>query len=111
MSKIIKREDIAREVSRRLPVSKRDALAILNSITDVMFEAQANGDTIVLRGFGTFMLKPFAGCLGRDPRSKNGDDALFEIPPHMRISFTPSEELRKRARRIPVSKEWKPRVR
>jgi len=51
----------------KLPL--RDASSITNTILDAMSEALANGDSIEIRGFGSFVVKEYGSYYGRNPKT------------------------------------------
>lgn len=52
-------------------LSAREASSIIDTILDTMSEALARGESIELRGFGTFHVKQYGAYQGRNP--KNGE--------------------------------------
>lgn len=58
-------EAVAREV--KLPIGRAEA--IVNRIFDIMSDALIRGDSIELRGFGTFTIREYMAYQGRNPRS------------------------------------------
>lgn len=51
----------------QLPV--REAASITNTIIDTMTEALGNGDSIEIRGFGSFVVKEYGSYTGRNPKT------------------------------------------
>lgn len=51
----------------KLPV--REAASITNTIIDTMTEALAGGDSIEIRGFGSFVVKEYGSYTGRNPKT------------------------------------------
>ena len=58
-------EALAEEM--QLPV--REAASITNTIIDTMTEALASGDSIEIRGFGSFVVKKYGAYTGRNPKT------------------------------------------
>jgi len=53
--------------SMQLPV--REAASITNTIINNMTEALASGDSIEIRGFGSFVVKEYGTYTGRNPKT------------------------------------------
>jgi len=51
----------------KLPV--REAASITNTIIDTMTNALAAGDSIEIRGFGSFVVKEYGSYIGRNPKT------------------------------------------
>jgi len=51
----------------QLPV--REAASITNTIIDTMTDALAGGDSIEIRGFGSFVVKEYGSYTGRNPKT------------------------------------------
>ena len=58
-------ETLAHEID--LPV--RDTAAVTKTIIGAMSEALADGDSIEIRGFGSFKIKQYGSYTGRNPKS------------------------------------------
>ena len=50
-----------------LPI--REAASITNTIIDTMSDALARGESIEIRGFGSFVVKEYASYTGRNPKT------------------------------------------
>ena len=72
----------------KLPL--RDASAIANTILDAMSDALANGDSIEIRGFGSFVVKQYGAYYGRNP--KTGDK--IKVRPKKLPFFKVGKELK-----------------
>jgi len=53
--------------SMHLPV--REAASITNTVIDRMTEALTSGDSIEIRGFGSFVVKEYGTYTGRNPKT------------------------------------------
>lgn len=50
-----------------LPI--REASSITNTLIDTMSDALASGDSIEIRGFGSFVVKEYDSYIGRNPKT------------------------------------------
>ncbi len=81
-------EALAEEM--QLPV--REAASITNTIIETMSEALANGDSIEIRGFGSFVVKEYGSYTGRNP--KTGEK--IKVEPKKLPFFKVGKDLRER---------------
>ena len=79
-------EALAQEIN--LPL--REASPITNTILDTMVDALATGDSIEIRGFGSFVVKDYGSYTGRNP--KTGDS--IKVPPNKLPFFKVGKELK-----------------
>ena len=81
-------EKLAEEIS--LPI--REAASITNTILDTMSNALAAGDSIEIRGFGSFVVKDYESYIGRNP--KTGEK--IKVAPKKLPFFKVGKDLRER---------------
>ncbi len=74
----------------QLPV--REAASITNTIIDTMSDALAKGDSIEIRGFGSFVVKKYDSYTGRNP--KTGEK--IKVAPKKLPFFKVGKDLRER---------------
>jgi len=74
----------------KLPI--RESSSIINTIIDTMTEALANGDSIEIRGFGSFVVKQYDSYIGRNP--KTGEK--IKVAPKKLPFFKVGKDLRER---------------
>ena len=79
-------EALAQEIN----LSLREASPITNTILDTMVDALAIGDSIEIRGFGSFVVKDYGSYTGRNP--KTGDS--IKVPPKKLPFFKVGKELK-----------------
>lgn len=77
-------------LAQRLGTSKAEARRLLNAYLERIGRHLAAGDSVVLRGFGTFSVKQTHTHVGRLPATTT--KAL--IPGHQRPHFRPSAKLK-----------------
>ena len=91
----MKKSDIAAHVARQASVPKATAKSAVNAVFDAVGDALARGETVTLRGFGTFAAKSREARTGRNPRTgENGAVAASRAP-----SFKAGKPLRDRLRK------------
>lgn len=74
-----------------LGVAKRVGGDIVSEFREALHRALKKGDTVSIRGFGTFKVVWRAAKRGRNPRTGE----VIEIPAHKVVKFTPSASLGK----------------
>ena len=88
----MKRSDVIRTLQVQFKnMRAKDAMAILDTVTDEMIDAIARGDRIEIRGFGTFQSRTRATKNGYNPST---GEMIF-LPAGKTILFKPSRELTK----------------
>lgn len=63
------KSELIEALSQDINVPHREAAAITNTIIDTMTEALANGESIEIRGFGSFVIKEYESYEGRNPKT------------------------------------------
>lgn len=86
------KSELIETMSQELNLPQRDANAILATILDAMTNALANGDSIEIRGFGSFMVKEYGTYYGRNP--KTGEK--IKVKPKKLPFFKVGKELKER---------------
>lgn len=81
-------EALAQEIN----IPLREASPIADTILDTMVEALAAGDSIEIRGFGSFVVKEYDSYIGRNP--KTGDS--IKVPPKKLPFFKVGKELKEK---------------
>jgi len=82
--------EIIEHLARRLAISKAEARRIVHAHLEAISRHIAAGDTVVLRGFGTFGSKRTHAHKGYLPNT----DTEALIPGHRRPFFRPSSRLK-----------------
>ena len=90
--KTLTRADLADAINRRIGLSRSEALAMVESILDMMSDALAEGENVKISGFGTFLLRDKTERLGRNPKTG------IEVPitPRRVLTFRASKMLKER---------------
>lgn len=81
-------ETLAQEID--LPI--RETSAITNTIIEQMIETLAAGDSIEIRGFGSFVVKKYHSYLGRNPKTGQ----KISVPPKKLPFFKVGKDLKER---------------
>lgn len=81
-------EALAEEIN--LPL--REASPIATTIIETMVDALAAGESIEIRGFGSFVVKEYESYVGRNP--KTGDS--IKVPPKKLPFFKVGKELKEK---------------
>ena len=84
------KKDFINSVCEKSGLKKETAEKAVDGMMQTMFDAFKSGETITLRGLGTFDVKTKTGRKGRD--IKNG--VTIDLPDARRVKFVPSAELK-----------------
>lgn len=79
-------------ISQETKLPQREACAIINTILDLMTETLADGDSIELRGFGSFVIKEYKSYQGRNPKTGQ----KIKVAPKKLPFFKVGKELKER---------------
>ncbi len=84
------RADLIEEVRQAIWISLKDSDAVICAIFDSIVRALRSGDTVEIRGFGTFGTRQRGPRIGRNPKT----GARVEVPAKRFPFFKPGKELR-----------------
>ena len=84
------KSEFVKELSSVSGLSREDALNATEGMMRVMSDAFKQGESITLRGFGTFEVKTMTGRKGRDIRKGK----TIDLPDARRVKFVPCIELK-----------------
>ena len=92
----LRKSDVSTRVATNLGGSKAQGEAALKAVLDAVQDSLANGDRVVLTGFGSFEVR---SVKARRVRPIRGGQAgtLITVPAHKRVGFTAGAELSKAA--------------
>ena len=65
----MRKSDIAAHVAGRVSLKKGQAEGAVDAVFEAIRDALADGDTVSVRGFGTFSTKSRPARMGRNPRT------------------------------------------
>ncbi len=63
------KSELIEALSQDIDIAHRDAAAITDTIIQTMTDALSTGDSIEIRGFGSFVIKHYDAYEGRNPKS------------------------------------------
>lgn len=81
--------DLAREMSNRMSIPKREALSFINAFEESLTALLRKGEPLCLQGFGTFNLWLQHERMGRNPKTGVG----CMIPSRSSVKFKPGKNL------------------
>jgi len=82
--------DIVEQIAARTGLTKTDTGLVVEGVLEALKEALITGETVEIRGFGTFKIKKRAARRARNPRTGEPVD----IPEKFVPTFKPSRELK-----------------
>lgn len=63
------KSELIEALAQDIDVPHREAAAITNTVIETMTEALARGESIEIRGFGSFVIKEYDSYEGRNPKT------------------------------------------
>ncbi|MFI3243688.1 MAG: HU family DNA-binding protein [Akkermansia sp.] len=78
---------------RKGEITQGDILEIVQRSIDIISDTLAKGDRVVLRNFGTLLVKEVKAKVGRNPKAPDKD---VPIPARMVVKFKVGKELKER---------------
>ena len=84
------KSELIEALAQDINVPHREAAAITNTVIETMTEALAKGESIEIRGFGTFSVNSRPPRVGRNPKSGE----MVSVPAKRVPHFKPGKELR-----------------
>ncbi len=89
------KSELTQQLAESMHLSIREAASIVNTIIDMMTEALAKGESIEIRGFGSFVVKEYDTYTGRNP--KTGEQ--ITVQPKKLPFFKVGKDLREQVNR------------
>jgi integration host factor subunit beta len=89
------KSELTQQLAESMHLSVREAASIVNTIIDMMTEALAKGESIEIRGFGSFVVKEYDTYTGRNP--KTGEQ--ITVQPKKLPFFKVGKDLREQVNR------------
>lgn len=84
------KKDFVRSVSEKSGLKRETTEQAVDGMMQAMFDAFSSGETITLRGLGTFEVKTMTNRHGRD--MQNG--GIIRLPDARKVKFIPCAELK-----------------
>ncbi|NOX80712.1 MAG: integration host factor subunit beta [Deltaproteobacteria bacterium] len=97
------KSELIEALAEKINVPIREAASITNTLIDTMSEALAKGDSIEIRGFGSFVVKEYDSYTGRNP--KTGEK--IKVSPKKLPFFKVGKDLREQVNRHRTEKAAK----
>ena len=92
------KKDIVRNISKNLGIEEDDIRIIVHHFMKEISKGISSGESVYLRGFGTFALKTMKEKMGQDMmRGKQ-----IVIPAHKKLSFKAGKELQQNIKDIKI---------
>lgn len=63
------KSELIEALAEKINLPIREAGSITNTLIDTMSEALARGESIEIRGFGSFVVKEYESYVGRNPKT------------------------------------------
>ena len=92
MATVTKR-DLVIEISNETGLTQQQVFDVIQKTLDAVTARLAEGDTVVMRNFGTFEVKQTKAKIGRNPKDPTKD---VPIPPRAIVKFKPGKEMKEK---------------
>ena len=86
------KSDLIEKVAKELNMNHDITQLVINNIFDTMTDALAKGESIEIRGFGSFSIRHYKGREGRNPKTSE----RVTVPPRKKPFFKVGKELKNR---------------
>ena len=86
------KSDLIEKIAKDLKMNHDIAQLVVNNVFDSMTEALSKGESIEIRGFGSFSVRHYPAREGRNPKS--GEQVA--VPPRRKPFFKVGKELKNR---------------
>ncbi len=96
MATITKR-DLVITLSNQTGLTQREVFSIVQGLIDEVTAALSKNDEVVLRNFGTFLVKETKAKIGRNPNQPEKD---VKIPPRTIVKFKPGKEMKEKVSKL-----------
>lgn len=88
------KSELVYEVTNRLDVTRKEAEDVIDCFLDLIAENLANGDKVVLSGFGTFEIRDRVSRSGVNPRTGERIDIPCQKTPAFKVGKILKDKLR-----------------
>ncbi|MEJ2134646.1 MAG: integration host factor subunit beta [Desulfofustis sp.] len=89
------KSELIEALAQDIGIPHREAAAITNTVIDTMTEALARGESIEIRGFGSFVIKQYGSYEGRNPKTGR----KIKVSPKKLPFFKVGKDLREQVNR------------
>lgn len=90
------KSELIEKLSERTNLPLKEAGAITDIILETLTDALSSGDSIEIRGFGSFVVKEYKAYHGRNPKTGQ----KIEVPPKRLPFFKVGKELKERVNAV-----------
>ena len=90
--KTLTRADLAEAVYREVGLSRQESAELVQSVLGLISDTLAEGESVKLSSFGSFLLRDKRGRVGRNPKT----GVEVPIDPRRVLVFKPSQVLKDR---------------
>ena len=96
----ITKRDLIIQISNKTNMGQKQVRQVLEALLSTVVTELADGNTVVVRNFGSFEVREAKGKIGRNPKNPGVD---LEIPPRAVVKFKPGKEMKEKvARTLPM---------
>ncbi len=88
------KSDLIEALAQKGGIHRRDAETVVREVFDAMTEALVRGDSIQIRGFGSFTVRTYGSYTGRNPKTGQ----KIKVAPKKLPFFKVGKELRERVK-------------
>lgn len=88
------KSELVYEVTNRLDVTRKEAEDVIDCFLELIAEKLANGDKVVLSGFGTFEIRNRVSRSGVNPRTGERIDIPCQKTPAFKVGKILKDKLR-----------------
>ena len=88
------KSELVYEVTNRLDVTRKEAEDVIDCFLELIAENLANGDKVVLSGFGTFEIRNRVSRSGVNPRTGKRIDIPCQKTPAFKVGKILKDKLR-----------------
>lgn len=88
------KSELVYEVTNRLDITRKEAEDVIDCFLDLIAENLANGDKVVLSGFGTFEIRNRVSRSGVNPRTGERIDIPCQKTPAFKVGKILKDKLR-----------------
>lgn len=93
----ITKRDLVTQISNKTNMGQAQVLEVLETFLSTVTGELADGNTVVIRNFGSFQVREMKGKIGRNPKNPGLD---MKIPPRAVVKFKPGKEMKEKVARI-----------
>ena len=90
------KSDLIEKIAKDLKMNHDIAQLVVNNVFDSMTEALSKGESIEIRGFGSFSVRHYPAREGRNPKSGE----TVAVPPRKKPFFKVGKELKNRVNTV-----------